>query len=455
MEIPREYEGRFFYHFTHIDNLESIIRNGILCTNEKIKRGINHLNVANNEIQVRRSQMIVTCKPYGTVHDYVPFYFGSKSLMLLGILNRKTVDQKLMVYMCISIDKLLNDEVVFTDKSANTTISPSFYNDPAYLDRLYWELIDSNSWHEEGENKNYRMAEALIHERVPIEWIDFYVVFDNECAERIREIYNKLGLGEPNICTEPIYDGINNRFFYWRKYMMSGRKEESTITGPRELKKRYDKAIEVIVNNRQTNNNESSTFLNINDALVKIKENFCVINELGGIYQLATSNVAHNDTVSEHTIKVVENLKQNKYYNELNKEDKKIVELSAYFHDIGKGPKSKWPKGIQPFYPDHPADSIPMIKRILSEEFEQISYDEIKKICFLVFYHDLIGDIIINGRNIEELLNLQLNENELNMLIAITIADVSAISSMWAMKINFSIPQFKEAILNYATVCFR
>lgn len=455
MDIPQDYKGRYFYHFTHIDNLESIVKNGILCTNEKNRMGLRHLNIANNDIQDRRSQMTVTCKPYGTVHDYVPFYFGSKSLMLLGIVNKKIIDQKLIVYMCVSIDKLLRDNVVFTDKSANTTTPPNFYNDPKDLSSLHWDLIDSNSWHHEGEEKNCRMAEALIHERVQRDWIDCYVVFNKECEEEIKKIYDKLNLKAPIIYIRSFYDGIKRRFFYWEKYTMRGRETESTITGPRELKERYDEAIEQIINKRQGLDVENSTFLDVNDALIKIKNNFCVIEELRGIYQLETDNCAHKNSVSDHTIKVVEKLKENEYYNGLCKQDKELVELSAYFHDIGKGPKSKWADGIQRFYPDHPTDSIPMIERILSKEFKQISNYAIKKICFLVFYHDLIGDIITNGRSKEELLNLDLDENELDMLIAITIADACAINFLWEYELKLAIPQLKEDILNYATICIR
>ncbi|MGV2842160.1 DarT ssDNA thymidine ADP-ribosyltransferase family protein, partial [Vibrio cyclitrophicus] len=74
--IPNEFKGRFAYHFTSVNNLQSIISDGLLCTNLKIKHGIVHEDIANNDIQKRRSKMEVTCGPRGVVHDYVPFYFA-------------------------------------------------------------------------------------------------------------------------------------------------------------------------------------------------------------------------------------------------------------------------------------------------------------------------------------------------------------------------------------------
>lgn len=84
MRIPDKYKGRYFYHFTHIDNIESIVENnGLLSTNLKNEYGIGHHNVANMNIQNRRSEMKVTVGPGGVVHDYVPFYFASTNKMLL------------------------------------------------------------------------------------------------------------------------------------------------------------------------------------------------------------------------------------------------------------------------------------------------------------------------------------------------------------------------------------
>lgn len=452
MDIPSKYKGRSFYHFTHVDNIESIVENGILCTNEKNKRGIGHINIANENIQNRRSEMNVTCEPYGKVHDYVPFYFTARNPMLLGILKRKNIDQPLVVYIAISIEKLLEKDVIFTDKSANTAIPPNFYQNPDELDNLSWNLIDNKKWKEENnDDLHSRMAEVLVHKRVPIEWIESYVVFNEICKDKIEEIYEKAGLKKPKISYEP-YGG---KYFYFTKLGMQGREKETLIAGPRYMNKMYKEVTKEIINKRENNMIKDGAFENIEDAILKIKENFCVIDELEGIYNLETSNKEHNKNVSNHTLQVVDNLEENEYYNELNKKDKAIVKLAAYLHDIGKGPKSKWKDGIQPTYDDHPADSMLMIMRILTEEFNTISEYEIQKICFLVFYHDLIGDIINKGRSKEELLNLEVDENELNMLIALTIADVSAINSWWTYKLESALPQFKEEILENDRVCIR
>jgi len=442
MPIPQEHRGRCFYHFTHIDNIESIVKYGLLSTNEKKKRGIRHVNLAAEEIQARRSVMEVNRYPYGTIHDYVPFYFASRTPMLLNVINRKNVDQQLIVYIAVSIDKLLKDNVIFTDASANATERPNFYRDPRNLNSLNWILIDSSGWGYDDRERRERMAEVLVYKRVPLDWIENYIVYNSFCKEKIIEIYKKYGLEKPKI----LYTKKNGRFFYYTKFFLQGRQNETLVTGPISLSELYVDVIKEIKDKRKKIKKEKCIFLNIDDALKKIIEDFCIIKELEDIYELETENEVHNETVSDHTIMVVENLSKNEYYNKLSTIDKKIVKLSAYLHDIGKGPVSKWKNGIQPVYPDHPADSLRMTKRILSEDFKNLSEYEIEKICLLVAYHDLIGDILMKGRDEQQLLDLQITENDLDMLIALTLADVSAINEEWERRIRCILPEWEARI---------
>ena len=60
MAIPDIHKGKYIFHFTDARNLDSIIKNGLLCTNEKNKQGIKHQNIANQTIQERRASMDVT-----------------------------------------------------------------------------------------------------------------------------------------------------------------------------------------------------------------------------------------------------------------------------------------------------------------------------------------------------------------------------------------------------------
>ncbi len=192
MPIPREHRGRYVYHMTHLDNLESILRNGLLSTNEKTRLDIKHKNIANHGIQNRRAAMNVTCGPIGTVHDYVPFYFCPREPMLLGLLNSKNLDQQFIIYLAVTIDVVEREDVVFTSASANTNIPPTFYCRPEELTNLRWDLIDSYKWSlPSDDDRHAKMAEMLIHERVEMSEIGFIVVWNKYFKNIANNILTK------------------------------------------------------------------------------------------------------------------------------------------------------------------------------------------------------------------------------------------------------------------------
>lgn len=314
MKIPDEYKGKYFYHFTHIDNLKSIIKNGLLSTNKKNELGITHVNLASESIQLRRSGMDVTCSPNGKIHDYVPFYFTARNPMLLGVLNRKNIDQPLIIYIAVSIDKILENNVVFTDASANTIVPPNFYNDPQYLDKLDWGLINSQGWTTTNKDDLHkRMAEILVHNKMPVDWIDKIVIFNDVVKKEILSVYKKFELELPEIT----YEHINWKYFHFTKkylFAISGRERETLVTGPYFLKYYFKEVVKVIIEERKSGNKKKFVFENIPDALDKINNDFCVIAEMEDIYELETKNEYHSENVSEHTKKVVENLEENEYY---------------------------------------------------------------------------------------------------------------------------------------------
>lgn len=392
--------------------------------------------------------MDVSCYPYDKVHDYVPFYFTTTNPMLLRLVNRKNIDQPLIIFFAISINKLLENNVVFTDASANTSIPPNFYSNPSDLTQLNWDAIDKRAWKSvSDEEKHKRMAEVLIHGQLPLDWIDSIIVWNRGIKNYVEKIYKENSIKLPNITYQP----FNERYFYYTKFFFDKRKNETLVTGPYFLKNKFDTLIETIVENK-TSNLQNPKFKNIQDVIQKIETNFFCIDELAGIYELETVNEVHSENVSDHTKKVVQNLIQNDYYNALSEQDKDIAKLSAYLHDIGKGPKSKWKNGKQQPYADHPADAIPMLKRILSEDIAELTEYQIRKISLLVVYHDLIGDIVGNGRSQKELFDIIQDENELNMLIAISLADVLAIRHDWHISIYLKLDDIKKEVLKELSI---
>jgi len=211
LSIPNQYERRSLYHFTHIDNLPGILENGILSTNMRQHLGISHRNIANEEIQGRRSMMTVTCGCGGVVHDYVPFYFCKRSPMLYFI-NKNIVGQSQIIYLEFPIQLLEKYRSVFTDASANTNDPPNFYDDTSYLVNLDWEAIDTDDWGQQYDSTKgiirRKQAEALIYKTISLESLIKVVVYDGYSKGEVQKIFSEC-------CVEnPIIDwGINGYYF--------------------------------------------------------------------------------------------------------------------------------------------------------------------------------------------------------------------------------------------------
>lgn len=445
MSVPNELSDKYFFHFSHLENLDSIVKNGLLCTNRKTELGIDHLNVASTSIQARRSSMEVTCGPKGTVHDYVPFYLCSTNPMFLSLVNQKNVDQPFVIFFAISIDYVNRDSVVFSDASANTSAPPNFFHDPADLDQLDWEAIGNTKWGRGTDDELHRrMAEVLVHEKVPIEDIEYIVVWNNNVKDEVQRIFNSNNVKCPPIEFTPFKRVYRFHFTKW----MLGRPGETLVTGPFFLKKKFEVAIENIKNNRKKNSRKTVfKFESVEEALNSIDDDFSAISELGDIFELETLNAEHSENVSDHTKSVVKNVVESEFYQESDEEAQRILKLSAYLHDIGKGPKSMWKDGKQKTYVDHPADAPGMLERILSEDIQEISDYEIRMICLLVTYHDLIGEIIGKNRDVQQLYDILENEKEFDMLSCLNYADVQALNFFWVMQYRSKIGSIKSEFL--------
>lgn len=429
-KIPEQHTWRYFFHMTDIRNLESIIDNGLLSTNKKNELGIKHVNIANMSIQNRRAEMNVPCGNGGKVHDYVPFYFSSLNPMLLGVLYKKNQDQPFIIFLCLKISKLESLSAVFTDASANTTEPPHFYDDVADLDKLSWELIDSKKWSYPTEDDRHRkMAEALAFEKVDFSQVDCIVVYNEGVKKRVVEILKKADVKGVRVIYP--FELVGFKYdFYYTKFFIDGRDRETLISGPFFLRRNTEEGIKEVIENRKAYKGDCE--YNDIEALVSaIDGKFDCIEELAGIYGLQSNNPMHPETVSLHTQTVVSNIKRTSFYQQADAHTQKVLELAAYLHDIGKGPKEKWKDGKQPVYPDHPSDAIPMVCRILTEEVKNISDEDVRTILLLVAYHDILGDCKFCGRDVEQVVKVIKSEAELDMLFAISEADICSINTVW------------------------
>lgn len=148
-------------HMTHIDNLDSIFKHGLLAHNNPYKKR----DISNIEVNNRREKRE---NIYGRkIHDYVPFYFNPRNAMMYK--NR----HEDVVVLEFSKELLFKDNVLFTDKNAATR-SAHFYHKIDDLNKIDWGTLKSQSWIDQPNAqyvKQTMMAEVLVYKSVSIKYL--------------------------------------------------------------------------------------------------------------------------------------------------------------------------------------------------------------------------------------------------------------------------------------------
>ena len=345
--------------------------------------------------------------------------------MLLAVVQAKNVDQQMLMYFAVPIAVIERGDVVFTSASANTIEPPSFFAEPEELTKLDWTAIDDLRWKLEPEaKKQARMAEVLIHNQVDLDIIDHIIVWNDSFANVVTEFYKRAGRKAPPI--RHSYDYLKH---YFNRYPEAP--NESVVTGPFFTKRNFESGVKDV--EAGIGKAEHPTYQRLSNLRAALRGDFAATPITAELDGLLSDNPMHPEDAGKHTKQVVENLIKAKGFAALEGPDQLLTEIAAYFHDVGKGPKSRWVKnaGKQKVDPDHPVRAVPMVAEFLKTEVAEMKPRSARVILMLVCYHDLVGDIIGRGRDEDQLFDVITDERDLDMLIAIGKADVLAINPAW------------------------
>jgi len=202
--VPRP-NPTYAVHFTHVSHLESIVAQGLLADSHAQGAGLK-VEVGNTGIKDQRRRREVPVAPRGVVADYVPFYFAPRSPMMFAIecgnVPTYTAGCDELVYLVSTVDLLcaLGQPVTFTDRNAALNVA-RYSTAPEDLDDLVdWPLMKAAYWRntsDDPERRERRMAECLVHRRVP--WAAFtgVVARKQTCAAVAHATLDSLGASIP------------------------------------------------------------------------------------------------------------------------------------------------------------------------------------------------------------------------------------------------------------------
>lgn len=173
---------RTVYHMTHVQNLPTIGRHGLLAHNNRYQQK----DISNRTVNNLRHNII---EPVfnRSIHDYVPFYFNPRNAMLYRVQKDYASN---IVILEFSSEILLQDNALFTTGNA-ACHKTKFSNNIEDLATMNWNIIFQRSWYGYGEHvKRAMMSEVLVYQHQALNMLEAINCQTNQVADFLNNKYN-------------------------------------------------------------------------------------------------------------------------------------------------------------------------------------------------------------------------------------------------------------------------
>ena len=187
------------FRFIHVDNLPFCLeRGGINAPNFESENGIIYKTIHNLEIQHIRRVMHIPCGPGGVIHDYVSFYFGYLSPMLLQLHTGRVAGyaegQTPIIYLKTTAQTIAQSGAgfVFSDGHGIAHYT-EWFDTLDDLDKVDWEMVYQQYWSDnvdDMDRQRRKQAEFLVHRFCDWSLIRGIAVIDSGMRERVEEIFS-------------------------------------------------------------------------------------------------------------------------------------------------------------------------------------------------------------------------------------------------------------------------
>lgn len=178
------------HYITHLGNLESICRRGILSLNEVLRIGIERSDISDKEVQVLRDRSEPIWNR--SIHDYVPLYLNPKNPMLYV---RREMSNHLVI-LKINESVTHGGKAIFCDGNA-ASAATKFALDECVLTESR-EALRAEYWNGVEDGKRRRMAEVLIHQRVAPSEIRAVLCPNQIVATEVKNRHGLYALSSPS-----------------------------------------------------------------------------------------------------------------------------------------------------------------------------------------------------------------------------------------------------------------
>lgn len=173
-------EFECLYHMTHIQNLASILKNGLLAKSALVRNGVAIVDISDSAVQARRDRIEPVYKR--CIHEYVPFYLSPRNPMLF----RRREIQSDIIMLAVSTQVLGSHPHLFTDGNAasNATL---FSRDELVLSGSR-DILRASYWSDYEDGKRRKCAEVLVYSHVETSFIQLIACNNHATQARIATL---------------------------------------------------------------------------------------------------------------------------------------------------------------------------------------------------------------------------------------------------------------------------
>lgn len=176
-------EGKLLYHITHLDNMPSILQNGLLSRKKLLDSGdINFTDIADPSILSKRELYKEALSKFVLFHFYAknPFdgavckKYGSENMAIITLKRKLYRDNKFFIIPSHPLDC---DE-------------PDIYPYEEGLAVIRWDILDMETGRDyhDPEIKKACMAECVMEYDVQVEAFAFVYVYNEEAKKQLESL---------------------------------------------------------------------------------------------------------------------------------------------------------------------------------------------------------------------------------------------------------------------------
>ncbi len=198
------------WYITAVENLTSILKNGLLSYNSVKQKDLAHIDLSNHSVQDRRERKNIEGH---NLHDYVPFYLNPRNAMLYQVYKIPKTPPNI-VLLSVMPEVLADSSFIISDRNASAD-SAQFGWTKEFVDAMPWRRVFSQRWmtqdaesaslKKDNNLKQVMQAELLVLDAVGVDKIGAICCPTEEVREQVANICFSLGKKIPYACIPRLF----------------------------------------------------------------------------------------------------------------------------------------------------------------------------------------------------------------------------------------------------------